>query len=47
MDFKALKLKNGDKYVVTNELKLKDKEYYMVLKVDDESDFEIAEKRDG
>ena len=41
-----LLLNDGFKYVVTNEVIYKDKQYLQLLKVDDDNDFVIVEKTD-
>ncbi|MBE5757605.1 MAG: hypothetical protein E7345_01560 [Clostridiales bacterium] len=45
MNFKAITLSNGKKYIITNELRVNNKLYYQILCVDNDSDFEIVENK--
>ena len=44
MEMKTIKLENNEKYVIANEANIEGRCFYQVLKVDDETDFEIVEK---
>ena len=44
MEMKTIKLENNEKYVIVNETNIEGRCFCQVLKVDDETDFEIVEK---
>ena len=44
MEMRTIKLENNEKYIIANEANIEGRCFYQVIKVDDETDFEIVEK---